>query len=289
MPPQIQVVSWPALVLGLLHWGLSAVLWVAILVAGIVRWQDVRGALKPGVILGLLVLALSVPGVVAGFVFLDLGSVLPPMLSELHSYLAILILVSGVVSLLIGVAHTVLRVGLAELATGERSAFPLLFQRAGACRGWLLAAAAGVLASLLSYAAFSLGGVKAGFAFELAKTLYPALFERPRAFAFLVFGPTLLAAAVSEEILYRGVIQAWLLRWLGQGRGAAFGAIAVSAAFWALGHTANATPMLPKLIQVLALGFAFGAIARRYSVEASIVAHLTLNATAIGLGLALGW
>jgi membrane protease YdiL (CAAX protease family) len=96
----------------------------------------------------------------------------------------------------------------------------------------------------------------------------------------LAFTPALIAAAVYEEILYRGVLQAWLVRWLGESSGRVAASMAITSIVWALAHAGNADPMLPKLIQVMLLGFLFGGIARRYSVEASILAHTSLNVVA---------
>jgi membrane protease YdiL (CAAX protease family) len=289
MHPLFQNANLPTLLLSVLHSLLSGVLWLTILVAGILRWSDVRRSLRPSLILALVVLGLSLPGTIIGCVFLDLRSLLPSASEAARTYLWILIVAMSAVSLILQAAHTVLRVGLAKLATGGGKAFPLLDGQTEARRGWTLAALVGLAAAVVSVVAFHLGGVTSGFAFEIVKRMYPAFVSRPRAFVSLVSLPAFLAAAVVEEVLYRGVLQAWLVRWLGPSRTSVAGAIAVTSAFWALGHAANTTPLVPKLVQVFLLGCLFGWLARRYSIEASIAAHVTLNVTALALWLVLGW
>lgn len=289
MHPFLPGVNLPALLLSVLHSLVSGVLWLAILVAGILRWPDVRRSLRSALILALIVLGLSLPGTIVGCVFLDLRSLLPSVSEAAYTYLWILIVAMSTALLILQVAHTVLRVGLAEMATGGGGAFPLLDRRAEARRGWALAALIGLAAAVCSAAAFHFGGVTSGIAFEMMKRMYPALVSRPRVIVASVCLPGFLAAAVAEEILYRGVLQAWLVRWLGPSRLSVTGAIAATSAFWALGHSANATPMVPKLAQILVLGCLFGWLSRRYSVEASIAAHVTLNVTALALSLVLGW
>jgi hypothetical protein len=89
--------------------------------------------------------------------------------------------------------------------------------------------------------------------------------------------PVLVGAAVYEEILYRGVLQAWLVRWLAPGRYAVGIAITVVSILWALAHAGNAEPLVYKLAQIFLIGIVLGWLARRYTVEAAIVAHATLN------------
>ncbi len=48
-----------------------------------------------------------------------------------------------------------------------------------------------------------------------------------------------------------------------------------------LGHYADTDPAWPKMIQVMLLGLALGALSRRTSVEAAIVAHVALNVVSV--------
>ena len=91
----------------------------------------------------------------------------------------------------------------------------------------------------------------------------------------------MIAAAIMEEILFRGLLQTWLVRIFGPGPASVAAAIVLTSLVWAIAHAANATPMLPKLLQVFVLGLLLGALVRRYDVEACIVAHATLNVVAV--------
>ncbi len=46
---------------------------------------------------------------------------------------------------------------------------------------------------------------------------------------------------------------------------------------WAIGHAANTDAVVFKLSQIFVFDLLFGWMTRRYSVETSIVAHLSLN------------
>jgi hypothetical protein len=50
-----------------------------------------------------------------------------------------------------------------------------------------------------------------------------------------------------------------------------------------------AEPLWIKLAQIFLLGLVFGWLARRYSVEAAILAHVGLNVTALIGGYAIGF
>ena len=98
----------------------------------------------------------------------------------------------------------------------------------------------------------------------------------------------MLLAAVTEELLFRGLVQGWLTRWLGGSRRAVVLAVGVSAALWALAHWGNTDHPGLKLLQIFLVGLGLGALARRYSVEASIVAHAAFNLVAVASWMLLG-
>jgi membrane protease YdiL (CAAX protease family) len=269
------------LLISLLHGFLQLAGWVAILVVGIVRWSDIRPSLRPGVVVAGMAFALSLPGFVITAVFMDLSALLPPIIRGLAPYLSWMSVIMGFAFTIIGTAHIVLQVGLATLAVPGRAAFPLLTRAPDPFRGWVWAAVFGIAAGLLSTWLFHVMGIKAGSATEMLQKMFPGLDSYPPIVVMLAFVPAFLAAALTEEVLYRGVLQAWLARALGDGRAAVLAAILVTSVLWAMAHAANASPMLPKLLQVLLLGFALGGLARRYGVEASIVGHAALNLTAV--------
>jgi membrane protease YdiL (CAAX protease family) len=266
--------------LGMLHSLLAFVGWVVILVTAIVRWSDTRLYLREGVILGVLFLVLSLPGTILSAVFLDLSKMLPPNLVGVGPMLGALASVMSFVFLLVGAVHIPLKAAVASMATPERSPFPLLSGRGERYRGWTVAVAIGGIAGVISIVVFDVLGIKAGSAFQMFQMMFPGLSAHPRPLVVLASIPALIAAAVYEEILYRGVLQAWLVRWLGDSSGRVAASIALTSIVWAVAHAANADPMLPKLIQIVLLGFLFGGLARRYSVEASIMAHIALNVMA---------
>jgi membrane protease YdiL (CAAX protease family) len=260
--------------------------WIAILVVGVMRWSEIRPSLRTGAILAAIAFVLSVPWTVITAFYLDLSKMIPAEVRRLAPVLQAIVSVNAAFSLLTTAAHTVLKVGVAGLVAREgRPPFPLLSRAGAVFRGWPIAAVAGLACGALSVFAFAWLDVKPGDVFRFMDATMPGLQTMPKPWLFLAFLPTLLAAAVSEEILFRGVIQPWLARLFGETTPGLVLAMALTSAMWAIAHAMNATPLVPKLVQVFLLGFVLGGIARRYSVEASIVAHGVLNVTAVLLPL----
>lgn len=246
-----------------------------------------RLSLRTGVIVAAVALALSLPGFAISVMFLDLSALLPPTMRWMAPYMTWGGLVFAFIFMLVGTAHLVLQVGLAGLASPERNAFPLLSRAPSPFRGWGWALLVGVVGGFGSALVFRAMDVKVGSAMEALLKMFPGLHDYPPVVLMFAFLPALLAAALTEEVLYRGVLQGWLTRLLGDGAAAAAFAILVTSALWAVAHAGNVSPMLPKLSQILLLGFALGAIARRYGVEASIVGHAVLNTAAVAAAVLL--
>jgi membrane protease YdiL (CAAX protease family) len=255
---------------------------VAAFVGAVSQWSRVRPWLTAGILVGAVVLVLSLPGLPATAFFLEPEALAPKgegerMVHALGPVLRAVITVFSLGGAVVGAALLALAVCTAELALPQ-SAFPLLLRREGRGRGvlgaFLFGAAAGG-ATLL--AARALGVTESQLVKDLAR-LFGGLGREGPAIRLAIALPAMVAAAVSEEILFRGVMQRWLTRWLGGNRRAAALAIVIVSVVWAVGHPGNASSVPFKVGQVLLLGLALGWVARRYSVEATIVAHAGLNA-----------
>jgi membrane protease YdiL (CAAX protease family) len=96
-----------------------------------------------------------------------------------------------------------------------------------------------------------------------------------------------LVPAVREEILFRGALQGFLHRVLGRGTGRTLLVYAGVSLCWAALHYHNTDAPLAKLGQIFVLGLLFCALARRWSVEVAVCAHMGLNAAALVAGLLL--
>jgi membrane protease YdiL (CAAX protease family) len=198
-------------------------------------------------------------------------------------------LLAAFVFAVIGVFHVALQIGLGEDAFPERSAYPTLFGRPGRFAGWKLGALIGVVAAFASAPVFWLLGAELGPSIDWLRELAPGYASVPVAIQYSIALPAMAGIAVTEEILFRGVIQQWIVRMRGGGRGTVVAAIVLTSAFWALGHVGNVDPAWFKVSQIFVLGLIFGALAHRHGVESSCVAHACLNVTATIVGAGFEW
>jgi membrane protease YdiL (CAAX protease family) len=276
------------LLLSLLYGIVCFLVRIAVLIAAIVLWKKIRPSLAVGLLLFGVLLLLRLPSIVASLVYIDPGTLLPDGASQAMQLGAkvgfYFGMVVGLGGALLGVLHGCLQVGMAELAAAPGSAFPVLLRRKGRFKGWHVAAMIGLLSGAVSVGLFALLDVELGDAVRQFQKLMPGLYEQPVWLLYSISLPAALAMAVAEEVLFRGVIQAWIIRLLGGGRWAAIVGIVSASLLWTIGHAANAEPLWIKLTQIFCLGLLFGWLARRWSVEAAIVAHLGLNLVAIGGG-----
>lgn len=152
---------------------------------------------------------------------------------------------------------------------GPRPAFPWLTGRAPLQVG--TATLIGGLTAAVSVAVFVALGVTAHDGVRDAAILFPGLPDH-WALKLGLGASTAVATAISEELLFRALLQRGLTAWLGVAP-----AIALTAAVWACGHALSTDTPVIKLSQIAVLGIVFGLLAHRRSVEASIAAHVVHN------------
>jgi len=260
---------------------------LAAFVATLVHWAQLRPHFFSGLKVGALVTVFAVPGSIASFVYFDPSAVGLNQATRLAPELAQSFVWGGLVlgtglGLVIAFFYPGLQIAVTELAAPGQ--FPLLLKGDTSFRGWHLSVAVGALAAVATLFLFKLLGIDESETVKQMAKLMPGLREAPAA-TRLAFGlPAVVGAAISEELLFRGVILSWLTRWFGGGRGAAIGSTILVALVWALAHVANTSVIAPKLVQIFLLGLFFGWVARRHGVEASIAGHVSLNIAA-----AVGW
>ncbi len=232
------------------------------------------GTLRLGGMLAGLVLALQLPGIVTYALYYDPRMLLedelaPPLVHAVAPDLAWAMFAASLGSAVVMGLWRVVAVPAAELLD-EASAFPVALRREA--RPWGSAFALGLGLGLLGVAAtLALGAGPDSIARE-APGLFPGLpTSWPTRLALGLTGG--LAAAVSEELLFRGVLQRALLRWL-----PVPAAIAIAAAVVGCGKAVE--PHLPWLAMAQGGVFsgALGALAHRHGLETSLVAHGVLVA-----------
>lgn len=260
---------------------------VAVLTVAFTRWPQVRERYRPGLLLGAIVFVLGLPSLVATSLYFDVGALLPlgqePQVARfLGPVLKAVMALVGLGTAVLGLFFLPLKLGVGELAlTDGRRAYPWLLDGRRDTRGWGLAAVVGAAAGALSMLLFWSLGVDEGPALEVMRKLFPRLSPDDPTTLLVVTLPAVVVAAVSEEVVFRGLVQPWLTRWLGGGTRAVALAVVVTSAAWAFAHWGNTDAPWLKVGQIFLFGLALGALARRHSVEASMVAHAALNVVAV--------
>ena len=145
----------------------------------------------------------------------------------------------------------------------------------------------GVGAALVTLVVFGLLGVRES---EYVRALSDMVAEGSSFGRALLYPASLLAviaAAIVEEIVFRGVLLGWLVALFRERRGPTNFAIVLSAGIWALGHLANTDSPALKVAQVFIIGLVLGEFARRRGLKAAIAGHVSLNIVAATLEMAL--
>ncbi len=250
--------------------------YVAVLVAALRDRHHTAAHLRRAAVLCGIVLILQLPPVIATIAFLQPGG---------GAGVRIGIAVGSLFGLALGTAYPLAQVPVAARLRAVGSPLPVLLSQPGRWRGWVSATVFGVLAGFASIWVMLQIGIDEGDAIRKLREMMPGVDTTSRSYLVLVALPAFLAAALTEEMAFRGIIQPWLARRFGGRSSGVFLAIAITSMVWALGHAANTSPMAPKLLQIFLLGLAFGWIARRHSVEASMAAHCGLNVAALGYAI----
>jgi membrane protease YdiL (CAAX protease family) len=125
---------------------------------------------------------------------------------------------------------------------GSRRAYPWLLDGRRERGGWSQAALLGVAGGLATTVVFVALDVQDGPAVQLLQRMFPKLAQLSAAASLAVTLPAVVGAAVSEELFFRGLVQAWLTRWFGGTRRAVVLAVALASA--RAGGLAASTPRL---------------------------------------------
>lgn len=260
---------------------------VTVLIVALSHRQTTRRHMKQGAIVATVYCLLSLPGMFASAFWLDPARVMPSIDPRFGLILRAAIVVGSVAGALLAATLMVVKIPVAVMIARGRPSFPLLLRQDRPWKGWWLAAGLGVVAAVASTLGFRLLGVQLSEDLRRALQVFRDVDWKAPSVLLGIGLPTALAAAIGEEVFYRGIIQAWLARKLAGVRWGVAASIVITTALWAMAHSLNTDSMNSKLGQIVALGLAFGAIARRYGVEASTIAHLSLNLVVVILSLLL--
>ena len=270
-------------------------MFVLVVILAICHRKRLREHWRIGLSLGVAVFLLALPAQVCGMLFFDLDAIFlqqgrPPPAGPAGNLMRFLVrfgLGIGFLIFVLQIGWTLLvyAVG-AEVGDRESTpAYPVL-RRKGPVRGLLLLAAfaGGGLFGAASLFLFQALGVREGEAVRRLLQMFPGMADLDGTLLFFVTLTFVSAAAIGEELSYRGVLQGWIRRIGGEGAGSLVAASVVPSLLWALLHLANTDAPLLKFGQIFVFGMILAALARRVNLEAAICAHLGLNVCAAAVG-----
>ncbi len=270
-------------------------LFVLLVVLSAVHGRKLKQHWKVGAVLALALTLMHLPGLILTLTFLDWAELAGRFGNGFGDDRAATIIrgLGIAVSLLVFVLRAVwyvflYHVSASEWLSVEANALPLL-RRTGR-PPWRPIAGAflfGLAAGLASAALFSSLGVTESDAVKQMRALLPGVEELSPIIIALTGLFMLTAIAISEELLFRGVLFGFLAR-LSKGNKLALGAsMIVISLLWALLHLQNTNCPPLKLAQIFVLRIVFCMLARRGLLEAAIAGHVGLNLAALAAGLAL--
>ncbi|MBX2801861.1 MAG: CPBP family intramembrane metalloprotease [Myxococcales bacterium] len=265
---------------------------VAVALAAVRHRKALRPVLRAGLVLSAVVLLLSAPQLVLRLLFFDpfaawSGEELPPGLSaRMMDPMRLATAVGALLAAALWFAWRAVAVGVTEWADGDRPAFPWLTQRG---RPWPVGVALGT----------GVGGLCVAWSWVTQTPLagdvpapvewFPGVDLTAPVVVWGVGLPRAWAQAMSEELLFRGVIQRWTGRWLG-GTPVAMGAsVAVSTALWTFGRASTTDAPLLTVLPLLVVGAVLGVVAQRRGVEASMGVHVALATVVLAAGALATW
>lgn len=253
---------------------------VAIATVAISQWTQTREQMRPSAILTLIIVLLSLPASVVSLVYLDPSAANPDVPAGMRSILQWVVRFAIVGGTGLNVFLLLMQVPVA-MRLGGPHPLPVLYRQTDAGRGLPLAAGLGALLGGISVALFYALEVDPGELIEMAKKMIPGVDMETPAYVIGVSLPAVIGMAISEELLFRGIMQRWLAGKLSGKVGGTWIAICATSTIWAMAHLANVEQVGLKLTQIFLLGLLFGYLTKRYSVEASMAAHVGLNIVAV--------
>jgi membrane protease YdiL (CAAX protease family) len=266
----------PILIVSTLLTGIIFVVQIAVVVSALANWKHTRAHLGASAVVACAVVILALPAAAVTFLYMDPAALAPQIDRSLAPVVLWGIRIGLVAGHLINAVILLLYLPVA-IRLGDPHPFPFLCRRSERLRGIALSAALGCILGVLSALLFLYLRVDPGEFLRKAQKMLPGVDFNAPAYIFGISLPALLSAAIAEELLFRGIIQRWLERKLGGTERSGWIAVALSSALWAVAHMGNVEQVGLKLGQIFILGLVFGTLARKFSVEASIGAHVLLN------------
>jgi membrane protease YdiL (CAAX protease family) len=256
----------------------------------VIHRKRTREFYKTGLVFGAVCFAFSLPITLFTLFGMDYAGMVPPGsglgpgFAEMMKYI---VMVVSVVAGIGGIGYVMFTY---VIAAGEWDIlrprpFPVIMRTGEKSWGKIgiaaLVGAAGAVVSLLSAKLLNVG---AGDLIKIQENLLGDFRALPASLQFALMLMFVVSAAVSEELLYRGALLGFLFRVSKNRMAWLLGSIFSVSLVWAFMHVLNTDNPVFKLAQVFILGVVLAEVARRWSLEAAIATHVSLNVTAVVLG-----
>jgi membrane protease YdiL (CAAX protease family) len=243
---------------------------------------------KRGLLLGAGVSALWIPLAALAVVCVDFSSQRQDIPRNVEPFVRVFL---ALIFLAVLVALVPLRATYYHVAKSEWSRVRGNFDRAlaGPPRSRLLGIIVGMFVGLVSLAVtvvvFHYFHVKEPATNPDLVKLFPAIAGMSSAALAFPIGCLAVAAAVTEELIFRGGILGVFLRITRNQTLFAWFFITAVAFLWALLHIPNTDHPFLKVVQIFTFGIVLGAMTRRWGIGSAISAHVSLNACAVILSI----
>jgi membrane protease YdiL (CAAX protease family) len=289
VPPQPDLFQ---LFLSLVYLGIEFACFVFIAVLTALTWRQIRFTWKAGLAIAVMLFVLGLPSVLLALAYLDLSGTGREIPAHLRGFVQV---AAGVAALGITVVQIPLRAAYLHVAAAEWGRVrpsaapteprPYLAALAGPARtrrlGIAVGAGVGLVSVVLTFALFWAAGVREGQSMKELQRLFPQIQEASAVVALPAMLGFVIAAAVTEELIFRGAMLGFLLRVTRNQAALAWVFITAVSALWALLHIPNTDHPTLKVMQIFLLGLALGGMTRRWGLPSAVAAHVTLNTGAV--------
>lgn len=246
-------------------------------------WRLIRYTWKRGVLLGAGISLLWLPMFIVGVATIDFSSQRQDLPESMDPVVRIIagVVLGCILVLLIPLRATYYHVAKSEWA---RIRGTLELSLAGPPRTRLLGIGVGIgvgLANLvITLIVFHIFKVEEPADPEFLK-MFPSVEQMSYAQLALPVAGFAIAAAIVEELIFRGGILGFFLRITKNRTGPAWVFIVATALLWALLHIPNTDHPFLKVMQIFTLGIALGWMMRQWGLASTMAAHIALNAGAV--------
>ncbi|MEK7449709.1 MAG: CPBP family glutamic-type intramembrane protease [Planctomycetota bacterium] len=263
---------------------LSVLIFIFFVVLAVLNLKALKKYYKTGLFVGIIVFLMTLPAAIFNLIYFDPSVILkgrPEPFLKIYIYIG-LIVGLGILILKIGWHMIVYYAAVSEWDKIRPEAFTVLKKSKNVPWKVILAAAIfGVVSGVVSTVIFVALGMNESEPLKRITLMFPHAAEAGLIIRIPVLLLFVTGAAVIEELVFRGGLQAFLLRLSGNKRPAVIGSIIFVSLLWAGLHIFNTDMPAIKSLQIFIIGIVFSEFTRRSCVESAMAGHIALNFTAV--------